>query len=464
MKQAARRVKRLLSGTIVRLVLGFFVLQFVIATGALMLVRARMETILTADRVEQVGDARHALLATWRSGGIPALRQTLDDPDGPLGDPALFAALRGSDGDQLYGVSALGAAVPTMRAGPVSVDNDDPDDPTGLAVATRLSRDAVLVVGAKDAGSGIGIAFAEAAALTLLVTAAVAMAAALALGYVLNRRTAAIARTASALAAGNFAARVDHPGYRDGFDEVRDQINAMAERIDALVAELQTISASLAHDLRSPVARVRAALDNAWKRTSDPDAAAAIELASADAEGLDRMLAGALDLSRMESGTIADRRVLVDVAELLGDLVELYEPLAESQGVTIKADLAPAWALADRELLARAVSNLMENALKYGAGKVRCTCVSDGQAVFIAVSDDGVGIAPDDRPAALRRFSRLDHARTTPGAGLGLTMAAAVASLHGGRIELGDASGDEQPGLRVTLIVPACDPRPIEPG
>lgn len=460
MKRIARRLQGLLSGTIVRLVLGFFVLQFVIATGSLMLVRARMDTILTADRIEQVDDARNALLGTWRSGGVSALRQALDDPDGPLGDPALFAALREADGDQLYGVDSIPAAVPSARPGRVAIDGEDPSNPSGLAVMAQLNRDTTLVVGARKVGSGVAIAFAEAAALTLVITALVAMAAALALGFVLNRRTAAIARTARALASGNFAARVDHPGYRDGFDEVRDQINAMAERIDRLVTELQTISASLAHDLRSPVARVRAALDNAWKLTSDPAAAAAIELASADAEGLDRMLVGALDLSRMETGMIADRRIPVDVAELVGDLVELYEPLAESRGVTIASELETATALADPELLARAVSNLIENALKYGAGQLHCNCSCSDGLVRIAICDDGVGIAAEDRDTALARFSRLDHARTTPGVGLGLTMAAAVASLHGGTIELSDASAADPPGLCVTIVLPVYEAGP----
>jgi signal transduction histidine kinase len=133
-------------------------------------------------------------------------------------------------------------------------------------------------------------------------------------------------------------------------------------------------------------------------------------------------------------------------------MVELYEPLAEQSGVTLALDLSPAWIMADRELISRALANAIDNALKYGGDAITVrTHAAEGEAL-LEVADNGPGIAPEDRPRVVERFVRLDNARTRPGGGLGLSMVNAVARLHRGRLELGEAHGG---GLAVTLHLPA---------
>jgi signal transduction histidine kinase len=232
----------------------------------------------------------------------------------------------------------------------------------------------------------------------------------------------------------------------------------MAERIDGLVSQLRSITGALAHDLRSPVARLRAAIETAQARVEDPDAGELLQAARADAEALERMLTTALELSRLESGVAADRRQLLDLGEVTADLVDFYEPLAESSGVTLSVAAERVEALADRELISRALANLIDNALKYGGDRIAVTVTAAGRWADLVVSDNGPGIAPQDREIALRRFSRLDNARTGPGAGLGLAMVSAVAQMHGGELVLGDSGGagglGGAQGLVATLRLP----------
>jgi signal transduction histidine kinase len=205
----------------------------------------------------------------------------------------------------------------------------------------------------------------------------------------------------------------------------------------------------LAHDLRSPVARLTAAIDTALGEVEDARAIEALQSARTDADGLNRMLETALELTRLEGGAIQDRRVPLDIATLAEDLVELYEPLAEQAEIALSAQVYPAIVPCDRELVSRALANLIDNAIKYGARHVVIsTSAADGWAE-ITVTDDGPGIPPEDRARAVERFVRLDNARTLPGGGLGLAMVAAVAKLHGGELVL---AGER--GLIVTLRLP----------
>ena len=304
----------------------------------------------------------------------------------------------------------------------------------GLALATSLPEGGRLVVGVSTVTDrNFDIAFAEAIGLTLALTVILALASAAGIGLVISRRTHEIAKTAQALAAGDFAARLTTKETGDGFDHLRRQMNMMAERIDRLVRQLHSVTGALAHDLRSPVARLRAAID-----TDDAGIIEALQAARADADALEAMLTTALELSRLESGAIGDRRQALDLGQVVTDLVELYEPLAESLGVTLSVDARQVEVMADRELVSRALANLIDNALKYGGDQVRVAVQPVGRSAEIGVSDNGPGIACEDRERALGRFDRLDNARTRPGAGLGLAMVSAVAQLHGGELILSD--------------------------
>lgn len=444
--------RRRISPTMVRLVLAIFVLQVLSSALAIVFLRGQMLDVVRADRERQVIDVRDDLLAAYYDGGRAALTDFLATREGSASDPAVFIALTGGGGPAvLSNLRAVPALPVSHRPRPVIVHRPaNAPDSEGVAIAGLLPDGARLTVGVIGAGERrFNLAFAAATGLTIGMAVAMALASALVLGLAISRRTHQIAETAAQLASGNFGARVPAAETSDGFDHLRAQMNLMAERIDRLVSELGAVSGALAHDLRSPVARLTAAIDTALARVDDAGAEEALLAARNDADALRQMLETALEISRLEGGAIEDRRVPIDLAALARDLCELYEPLAEQSGAALVTRLVPVSVAADRELVSRALANLIDNALKYGGRTITVAAAARGPWAELSVADDGPGIAPADRARAVERFVRLDNARTRPGGGLGLAMVAAVARLHGGALEL---SGEN--GLVATLRLP----------
>ncbi len=450
------RPPRRLSPTILWLVAAVFVLQLLSSAAAIFFLRGQMLEVVRTDRVRQVLDVRDDLLATYLQGGRPSLAQMIVRQQGSAADPTVFIALNGGSTPLLSNLARVPAIDITPRPRPVMVHlGPDIPDIEGMAIAGQLPDGERLVVGVMGATeSRFNLAFATAGGLTIVVAVALALASALLLGVEISRRTRAIAMTAEQLASGNFGARLPEARSGDGFDHLRVQMNRMAERIDTLVSELGAVSASLAHDLQSPVARLSAAIDTALDRVDEPGAVEALQAARENADGLRRMLDTALEITRLEGGAVADRRVPLDLAGVAQDMAELYEPLAEQSGVLLETRLEPVMATADRELVSRAIANLIDNALKFGARHVTLRTAALAGWAEIAVLDDGPGIAPDDRERAVERFVRLDNARTLPGGGLGLAMVMAVARRHGGELVLDDGDGPVRCGLLARLRLP----------
>lgn len=272
-----------------------------------------------------------------------------------------------------------------------------------------------------------------------------------ALAHFIGARVRVIADVAGAVARGNLSQRIEPSGAGDAFDALADALNAMLARIEALVDELRMVTDGLAHDLRSPLMRLRARIDRA--RAAPCLDAATFE--AIDAE-VDRMLAPletALEISRAEAGIGRDRFTTVDVAALMRDLGEMYAPLAEEHGMTVRVSAPPqAIILGLRDLLAQALANAIDNALKHATGspELRLSVVEVDERIRLMVEDHGPGIPANRRAFALQRFARLDAARSTEGAGLGLTLAAAITRMHGGQLIL----SDNRPGLSVIFDLP----------
>jgi signal transduction histidine kinase len=274
------------------------------------------------------------------------------------------------------------------------------------------------------------------------------------LARLISARVQSIADVAAAVAAGNFGRRADEPmaGGGDAFDAMARALNAMLGRIEALIGEIRMVTDGLAHDLRSPLTRLKARIDRLAR--ADGHVSEEIAAIGSEADSLLAMLEASLELSRIEAGIGRDAFVRLDVAALVRDLAEMYEPLAEDNGVALHINaVGPLAVSGHRNLLSRALANLIDNALRYGnAGgviEVAATATSDGTA--ISVSDRGPGIASANHGEALRRFGRVDAARRAGGVGLGLSLAAAIARLHGGTLSL----ADNRPGLRVTIDLPS---------
>ena len=260
--------------------------------------------------------------------------------------------------------------------------------------------------------------------------------------------------------AGDLAQRVRTSDSRDAFDRLGRQINEMLERISALMEELRMVTDSLAHDLRSPVGRLRSAAQAAAE-ASDP-AERDTQLASVvrQADSLMRILTTALEISRSEALTSRAQFNPFDVGDLGAELAEMYEPVAEEAGATLRFQ-RPTLAVqlfGHRQLIAQAISNLIENAIRYGAlgGDIEVSVSDGGRRVAIAVADHGPGIPVERQAEDLRRFGRLDSSRSEEGAGLGLALVRAIAHLHGGELFL----EDNRPGLLAIFDVPFREPEP----
>ena len=285
-------------------------------------------------------------------------------------------------------------------------------------------------------------------------------------GIVISRsmlhRIEAINQTSRDIMAGSLSQRVPVRGSGDEFDRLAENLNRMLDRIEALLAGMKEISDNVAHDLRSPLARLRTRLESVLMK--DCDAATyrhAIEATINEANGLLTTFNALLGIAQAEAGTPRERFTDVDAATLLADVAELYAPVAEERGLDFvsNASSGDASIHGDRDLLFQALANLTDNAIKFSpeGGTVRLELDSaDGRIRFI-VSDDGPGIPDEARDNVRRRFVRLDQSRSTPGSGLGLSLVDAVAGLHDGELVL----DDNAPGLRAVLELPCPPANPI---
>ncbi len=269
----------------------------------------------------------------------------------------------------------------------------------------------------------------------------------------IERKVAKIAKVTDQVAGGNLTGRVALDGSSDAFDRLSLTINHMLSRVETLVNELRLITDSLAHDLRSPVARIKATLERAILSTRDTVTLSALGAASDDADSLSKMLTTAIQISRAEAGLGRDQFQKFSASSMISDLAEVYGPLAEDNGFEIVCKAAgPIMVEAHRELLGQAIANLIDNAMKYATGGSKITLSVERlpDSIAIMVADNGPGIPAERREEALQRYGRLDSARQATGAGLGLSLVATVAHLHNGRLVL----EDNQPGLLATLLLP----------
>ena len=275
-------------------------------------------------------------------------------------------------------------------------------------------------------------------------------------------RVGAIRRTAQEIEAGDLSRRIPISDAEDEFARLNRDINRMLDRIEHLMDGVRHVSNAIAHDLRTPLARIRSRLEEALSSGgSVAQLVCTARFAIQQVDELIQMLDRLLQIAEAESGARRQSFAPVPLASVLSDVVELYDASAEAEGITLvsKVEGRPI-ALGDKNLLTSALANLIDNALKYaGIGStVQVRAIEDRDTVSIVVQDDGPGIPPAERVRVVDRFYRLDHSRSLPGNGLGLSIVTAIASLHWGKLELADAF----PGLLARVVLPreAAAPRP----
>ena len=276
------------------------------------------------------------------------------------------------------------------------------------------------------------------------------------------RRVDAMSASAQTIMSGDLSQRLPRTGSGDELDRLATSLNAMLERIGELMKGLQEVSDNIAHDLKTPLTRLRNGVDEALRAAQTPDDyRACLEKVVEESDGLIRVFNALLMIARLESGAAQEAMQDFDVAEVARDVAELYDAVAEEQGIMLTLDAqAPLMMRGGRELVGQALANLVDNAIKHGSpcengsqGVVNIAARRMGDKIELTVADRGAGIAAQDRARVLERFVRLEGSRSRPGSGLGLSLASAVARLHHGALRL----DDNEPGLRVTLDLPMAE-------
>ena len=277
-------------------------------------------------------------------------------------------------------------------------------------------------------------------------------------GLVLSRRTVRkierINQTARSIMSGDLSRRVQLTNRNDDFDQLADNLNQMLDRIQTLMEDIRRVSDNIAHDLRTPLTRLRQHLEEA-RRQADPDSDAATRLENAirEADSLLVTFNALLRIARIEAGQVTAGFALLDYRMLVEDVVEFYEPLAEEKRQQLVVDLGnTVEAMGDRDLLFQALANVIENAIKYTPeeGHISVTLSQVHKEAVITIADNGPGIPEGEREKVFRRFYRLDRSRSTAGNGLGLSMVSAVVTMHDGEIRL----MDNYPGLKTVIRFP----------
>jgi signal transduction histidine kinase len=349
-------------------------------------------------------------------------------------------------------------ARPTRISFPVhskSPEGDDSD--TALAAVFPLPGGYLLLVGrdlhdARVFRSRITETLSWAALLTL----ALGVVGGLFMTRNMLRRVEAVNRTSTRIIHGDLSQRVPLTGSGDEFDQLAGNLNAMLDQIERLMAGMRQVTDNIAHDLRTPLARLRARLEVTLLER--PDATLYAEALRETITEADRLLGtfnALLSIAEAEAGSRRQTMAVVDVAEIARAVAELYEPAAEEKG--LRLDIANGGALpvrGDRHLLSQAIANLLDNALKYTpSGAVSLTTRESAEGARIEVADRGPGVPADRREAVFDRFVRLEGSRSTPGNGLGLSLVRAVATLHGGSAWL----EDNNPGVRAVITLPRVE-------
>ena len=409
----------------------------------------------------QVVEQAKVLTDVYRSGGRPALDEAIGDTLA-YADPQTAVALLDANGRQIEGNLAQAPAVQSMQEGYRSAVVRLQGQPSPHQAEIQLSRlpGGLWLISGRLVGEGLAFraTLERSLLLALVVAGLLGLLCGVILAHYVARRIGNIAAVANRISARDLSQRVPLSGAGDSFDRLGMQINAMLDRISRLMEELRLLTDTLAHDLRSPAGRLRAAAQAAAESDDPAEQEELLNSVVRNADALIRILSTVLEISRSEALTGRNQFSWFDVSELGAELAEMYDPLAEERGAALLFDRPkrPVPLFGHRQLLAQAISNLVENAIRYGSagGRIEVRVRPGEKQIRIEVADRGPGIPLERRQEALKRFGRLDSSRSDEGAGLGLALAQAIAHLHDGELLL----EDNQPGLLIVMRLPVHPP------
>jgi signal transduction histidine kinase len=476
---------KLFRTTAFKLTLAFLVLSAIGAGLVLSVVAWKVQALVDEETARTIQAEAAGLAEQYSQGGIRQLGIVIDGRSREPGSSLYL--LTDYSGQPLAGnVAQLPQGVldrPGFVETPYETVDNGSVDRRALAKIFLLPGGFRLLVGhdLRDRAR-IGAVMIRALAVSLIFLTALGGLGGLFVARRVLHRIDAMSKSAQAIMAGDMSQRLAVVGSGDELDRLALNLNEMLGRIEELMAGLREVSDNIAHDLRTPLTRLRNHAEAALRLEGDKsDYRAALERTIEESDGLIKVFNALLMIARAEAGAERAGMSEFDVGQAARGIAELYEPVAEEAGVALRVDVEPGLKIVgNRELIGQTIANLLDNALKYGAPapslpflsgpdcqiaeetvKVDAAVVPQaavmlsvrrvGQEVEVVIADHGPGIAPADRARVLGRFVRLEGARSRPGSGLGLSLAAAVARTHGGAVRL----EDNGPGLRVVVALPA---------
>jgi signal transduction histidine kinase len=440
-----------------------FALLFLLLTGTLIgtvlwiVDGTERRTLLSANDAD-IATVTNGFRAEGLDEAIEVVRQRLGAPPAgpkhkhPL-SPDVYMVIENGHGEVLAGNLPDIACAPGILAASLPPNPEEHLARNILGRCVEITEGTHLFVGRDTAAiAATRERILRAFGWVALGTCAFAVLSGLFLGRRFMARVDAITQTCERIIAGRLNDRIPLRGRGDEWDRLARAINEMLDRISALLENLRQVSSDVAHDLRTPLARLRNRLEAARARSGTlEDCAAAMSRAIDDTDQLLSLFSALLRISQVEAGTRAQTFASVNMSDLLERVYQLYLPVAEDCRHPLTRNLLPAvYIRGDEELLMQMFSNLIENAIRHTPQGARI-CVAlhmTNDDVSASVRDDGPGVPVEDRDKVVRRFYRVSTSRSTEGHGLGLSLVAAIAQLHGAKLELGDA----KPGLRVDII------------
>lgn len=409
-----------------------------------------MKSQLAARQDARVTEIFAAIEQAILQGDEADLIETVDARIQASPDRATAYSLRNSDG-RLLASNIDEVVVPagwsTIEADRIGVATDYPYRIFSGDAGTYTLTVGLTNADLDDLQEIVLAAFGWAALASLVATVGAAMV----LASRVQSRIAEAETAAARVAQGDLLARLPITGRGDDLDRISQAVNAALERLSSLVEAMRQVSADIAHDLRTPLNRLRIHIEGAaHKSASGQNAEDDLAEALSQSDMIDQTFSALLRIAQIEAGSRREKFAPVDLAVVIADLTDVYAEVAEDAGMTLSAEAAsPKWVMGDRELLTQGFANLIENAIRHcpPGTAIHCAVQAIGNHVTGSISDTGPGIPQGEREKVLRRLYRLEKSRTTAGSGLGLALVKAVADLHGADLTLSDA----KPGLRVEL-------------
>jgi signal transduction histidine kinase len=413
-----------------------------------------MHVAFTHQLDAMITDEAQTLVSEYKSdGGDGELADAIAQREGSRAPERLFYAVFAPDGRRVMG--SLRTSIPELGIHDLSFTDpaEGIDSARGLAIDLSPQR-RLLVAADREWIERSDQTVIAVFAFGFLGVCALGVAGALALGAYLRRRLRALSDGAGAIMGGDIRRRMPVGPLHDEFDQLAVALNRMLERIEGLLDNLRQVTAGVAHELRTPLSRLRNHLERGVSDIGSTDPAAPIiEDALRRVDDILALFAAILRIAEIESGETRRLFERVDLSLLATELAETYAPVARDGGRNMLWSVEPGvTVLGDRELLAQACINLLENARTHtpSGTLIRLTLIASGGYACLQVTDNGPGIAKADRSRAVQRFIRLDHGRTTNGHGLGLSLVSVVAGQHNGKLQLRDSG----PGLAATIQLP----------